>query len=168
MDKRFLYKKPNPIGVLDDSDVENDDLASWFLDDSRDVLKNKFEQSPIDELVIELADIFREGDPNFQTLAWLFGSSHIEEDNEEKIMIWRLHEIERTNEDIIRVEMHVDPQSLILRKLYLYVQMFPPLQLIKNKLNDLDPNIAFQETSDGFVIVVRECEIAILKNISQT
>lgn len=165
MNKKFLYKKPSIIGVLDDSDNEFYDLGSWFLDDSWSLLKKRFRESPIDELVIELVDIFREGNPNYQELAVLFGYGNMEENNEEKIMRWSLREIDRMNQDIIKVEMHVDAQSLILRNLYLFVKELPSLQSLKNKLNELHKDIAFQERNNGFMLAVRECIITILKNI---
>ncbi|SFJ17770.1 hypothetical protein [Thermoflavimicrobium dichotomicum] len=160
MNRKFLYKKPWIPGVIDDSD--NNDL-SWMeeWDDSPDLLKRKFTESSLDELMIELVDIFKEGNPGYTTLAGLFGFG-FKFDEEKKI--FSIREVERTNKDIIRVEMHLDAQSYIIRHLNIYVQKMPPLQLLKNKLNEFHKDIAFQETNNGFVIAERECVIAILKD----
>jgi hypothetical protein len=63
MNRPFLYKKPKVRarpGLLDDSE-SNNDLASWFLDEARGVMIKRFSDSSIEELLIELVGIFREG-----------------------------------------------------------------------------------------------------------
>jgi hypothetical protein len=164
MNREFLYKKPWIPNTIDDSYSSENPIQSWLEDDSQGLLMRKFEECSLDELIIELVDIFKGGNPSYDVLAALFGSNL--EFNEEK-KIFSVNKIERTNEDIIRVDMHVDAESYEIRHLYLYVHELPPLQSLRNKLNELHKDISFQETSNGFVIVVRECVIAIVKSISE-
>ncbi|SFJ55431.1 hypothetical protein [Thermoflavimicrobium dichotomicum] len=161
MNREFLYKKPWIPNFIDDRYASENPIQSWLEDDSQGLLMRKFEECSLDELILELVDIFKRGNPSYDVLAALFGS-YLEFNEEKKI--FSVHKIERTNEDIIRVEMHVDAQSYEIRHLNLYAQELPPLQSLKNKLNELHKDISFQETSNEFVITERECVIAILKD----
>ncbi|WP_438496267.1 hypothetical protein [Paenibacillus sp. IHBB 3054] len=90
MNKSYLYTKPSVIGVLESRGEEFDSIGSWLDDDTPELLRKKIYESPLDEMIIDLVDIFREGDPNYKKLAVLFGFVEIEEEEQEGKIIWKL------------------------------------------------------------------------------
>lgn len=164
LNNKFLYSKPSVIGVLDSCTDEFNDIGSWLFDDSPGLLRKKFRESSLNELVIELVTIFREGNPNYQELAGLFGFVKIEKVELEEIEIWNLRNIERVDEDIIRIELHIDTQSLIINNLFIFVKELPPLRKLEGELNTNSIEIPFQELKNGFVITEKECLIKVLIN----
>ena len=158
MNRPFLYKKPRVInpGLLDDSG-DNNDLASWFLDDARRVMAKKFSDSSIEELLIELVGIFREGNPNHAVLAGLFGFQKIETRYEEAMEICTLHTTRRTNKDIPKVEIGTDT-SLIVRQVRLYASEHPPIHVLAERIYEAYPDVSCEITSD-LIIYEKECTI---------
>lgn len=163
MNKNFLYSKPSIIGVLDSGNDEFNDIGSWLFDDSPALLRKKFREDSLDELVMELIDIFREGNPNYQELAGLFGLVKIEEDEQEGLKIWNVRNIERLAGDLKKIEMHIDAQRLIINKLYLYINELSNLQKIKRKLNDKFEEVSYQDINGGLIFNEKELIIGIIK-----
>ncbi|WP_145332970.1 hypothetical protein [Paenibacillus xylanexedens] len=172
MNKNFLYSKPSIIGVLDSDNDEFNDIASWLFDDSPELMRKKFREDSLDELVTEIIDIFRGGNPNFQELAGLFGMVKIEEGQQVGVKIWKVRNIERPAGDLNKIEMHIDDQSLIINKLYLYIDESSDLQKIKQKLKfdresyqDISGGLIFSEK--GFsIIIIKEPEVHFVKEVS--
>ncbi|MEK5321071.1 hypothetical protein NSS94_17690 [Paenibacillus sp. FSL L8-0644] len=163
MNKKFLYTKPSIIGVLDSGNDSFNDIGSWLFDDSPDLLRKKFREDSLDELVKELIEIFREGNPNYQELAGLFGLVKIEEVEQGGVKVWSLRNIERLAGDLTKIEMHIDAQRLIINKLYLYINELSNLQIIKKKLNNHFEGMPYQVVKDGVVFVEKETIITIIK-----
>ena len=107
MNRAFLYKKykVSTPGLLDPNEGDND--LSWMLDEAIGVMEKKFSDSSIEELLIELVGVFREGNPNHIELAGLFGFQEIETKSEEAIRIKTLHNTRRTNKDLPKVELSI-------------------------------------------------------------
>ena len=160
MNRQFLYKKykVHTLGLLDDSD-SNNDLASWFLYDARGVMIKKFSDSSIEELLIELVGVFREGNPNHTELAGLFGFQEIETKSEEAIEINTLHNTRRTNKDIPKVEISIDP-SFIVRQVHLYARELHPAHLLVDRIYQAYPDVSCEITSD-LIIHEKECTIVL-------
>ena len=160
MNRQFLYKKPKvgTPGLLDDSE-SNNDLASWFLDEARGVMIEKFSDSSIEELLIELVGIFREGNPNHAVLAGLFGFQKIESKYEEKMEICTLHNTGRTNKDLPKVELSIDT-SLIVRQVHLYARELPPVHVLADRIYQAYPDVSCEINSD-LIIHEKECTIAL-------
>jgi hypothetical protein len=159
MNRPFLYKKPKaptPIGFLDDSE-SNNDLASWFLDGARRAMTDKFSDSSIEELLIELVGIFREGNPNDIELTGLFGFQEIKTRYEEAMEICTLHTTRRTNKDIPKVEISTDT-SLIVRQVRLYASEHPPIHVLADRIYEAYPDASCEITSD-LIIYEKECTI---------
>jgi hypothetical protein len=148
---------------LDSGNDEFNDIGSWLFDDSPALLRKKFREDSLDELVMELIDIFREGNPNYQELAGLFGLVKIEEDEQEGLKIWNVRNIERLAGDLNKIEMHIDAQSLIINKLYLYINELSNLQTIKQKLNDKFEEVSYQDINGGLIFNEKELIIGIIK-----
>jgi len=158
MDKKFLYKKAYPLGVIDDTG--EDELSSWFLDDSRDVLEKKFRECDFNDLIIELIDIFRGGSPNYIQLSILFGFESTEEislNNTTKISFYKIK-----RSDIDKIEMDIKKlsidKSLVLDKLYLYVNNLPSIEKLTRKMDSV-----CYEKNQGIIIHENECDIVILE-----
>lgn len=115
-------------------------------------------------MIIELVEIFREGNPNYKKLAVLFGFVEIEEGEQEERIIWKLQKIERKDDDLTKVVMHIDAKHLIIQDLYLYVNELPVLQKLKEKLNVQFKDITLQKINNAFVIIEKECDISIVKD----
>ncbi|WP_336078111.1 hypothetical protein [Paenibacillus sp. 203] len=163
MNKKFLYTKPSIIGVLDSGNDSFNDIGSWLFDDSPDLLRKKFREDSLDELVKEIIEIFREGNPNYQELASLFGMVKIEEVEQKGIKVWNLRNIERLTDDLTKIEMHIDAQRLIINKLYLYINELHNFRIIKNMLNINFKDIYYQDVNDELVFVEKETTITIIK-----
>jgi hypothetical protein len=160
MNRQFLYTKPkvSTPGLLDDSG-DNNDLASWFLDEAIGVMIKKFSDSSIEELLIELVGIFREGNPNHAELAGLFGFQKLETKSEEAIEISILHTTRRTNKDIPKVELSLDT-SLIVRQVHLYARELPPVQVLADRIYQAYPDASCEINSD-LIIHEKECTIVL-------
>lgn len=163
MNKSYLYSKPSIIGVLESRD-EFDSIGSWFDDNTPELLRKKIYESPLDEMIIELVEIFREGNPNYKKLAVLFGFVEIEEGEQEERIIWKLQKIERKDDDLTKVVMHIDAKHLIIKELYLYVNELHFIQKLKERLNINFKNINLQKLNNAFVIIEKECDISIVKD----
>ncbi|KQY94719.1 MULTISPECIES: hypothetical protein [Paenibacillus] len=163
MNKKFLYSKPIIIGVLDSGNDQFNDIGSWLFDDSPTLLRKKFREDSLDELVMELINIFREGNPNYQELAGLFGLVKIEEDEQEGLKICKVRNIERLSGDLNKIEMHIDAQSLIINNLYLYINELANLQKIKQKLNDKFEEVDYQSITERLIFNEKELIIGIIK-----
>jgi hypothetical protein len=68
MNREFLYKKPWIPNTIDDSCASENPVQCWLEDDSQGVLMRKFEECSFDELIIELVDIFKGGNPSYDCL----------------------------------------------------------------------------------------------------
>jgi hypothetical protein len=148
---------------LDSGNDSFNDIGSWLFDDSPDLLRKKFREDSLDELVKEIIEIFREGNPNYQELASLFGMVKIEEVEQKGIKVWNLRNIERLTDDVTKIEMHIDAQRLIINKLYLYINELHNFRIIKNMLNINFKDIYYQDVNDGLVFVEKETTITIIK-----
>lgn len=168
MNKKLLYRKVYPIGVLnDEDDYDGDRLAFWMEDDSQDKLSKKFRECPIDDLIIELIDIFRGGYPNYGSLVNLFGFSQNEgECNayiDGKIIIKKYVGIQRIVKDIASIHMHIESisdKSLIIRKLFLYFTDLPPIEKIKQEIYKEYSDVCYEECK-GLKICEKEFTILV-------
>jgi len=144
-----------------DSENEFNEIGAWLFDDAPAVLRKKIRKDSFDEVVLELIDIFRGGNPNYQELAGLFGLVKIEEIEQEGLKVWCLRNIERLAGDINKIEMYIDAQHLIISKIYLYMNEFLNLQTIKQKLNDI-LRVRTYLDNESLIFIVREVTISII------
>ncbi|NMP11406.1 hypothetical protein [Paenibacillus polymyxa] len=168
-ERKFLYAKPYFAGVIVDTDSNGFD---WFGNDERGQLEIIIKESNFDDLICELVHIFKEGLPNYYELSSLFSMSYEivqgylisrygletarkekEEferrfgkgkagmDNGDKI-ICRVKNVERKDQDISKIEMDIDIESLKINDLYLFVNEIPDLNELKTiigtKFDDID------------------------------
>ncbi|SDZ37608.1 hypothetical protein [Thermoactinomyces sp. DSM 45892] len=159
MNKKFLYKKPWIPGVIDDTNSAMDWLEE---DDSKFALRKKFNEGLLDELVLDLVDIFQNGDPAYNVLMPYLSSNN--ELNEEKMM-YTGDKNERISKDISSVEMLLDAKNFMIRHLKIYVQDISPFHGLESKLNELYPDIPYQERKDGFMIPIRGSIITVMKHV---
>ena len=108
VNKGFLYTKPIVPGIIDDTPM---DMDSWFLDDSREVLKEKFTNANLEQVILELVQIFREGNPNYQVLIGMFDSELGKEVKGSEVF-YQLFDIRRNTKGINTIELYVDSVSL--------------------------------------------------------
>ncbi|WP_419875628.1 hypothetical protein [Candidatus Pristimantibacillus sp. PTI5] len=132
MNRDFLYSKPIIPGIIDDTPV---DLESWFFDNSWELMKKKFKVIPLDELIQEIVEIFGGGDPDYQSLFGLFGSGLLKDSSDWKT-VYRVREIDRANNDIKMIEMHVDNESLSITNFCIFLENMKLIQTVKNRIPD--------------------------------
>ncbi|MEC0182960.1 hypothetical protein P4H61_15860 [Paenibacillus peoriae] len=156
---KFLYRKPVVIGVLDDSDNDPNDM-SWMVDNSWELLKVKFSESSFQELVIGLVEIFRRGQPNYSSLGEMFGNDTKVEGDVEKV-VYNITNIERNLNDIIRVEMYLDPMNRNIKDLILYVQEGLDMLTLKEMLNEKYEGLSI-DLNGKFIITDRDYRIIII------
>ncbi len=159
MNKEFLYKKAYPLGVIDDT--EEDELSSWFLDDSRDILEKKFRECNFHDFIIELIDIFSGGSPNYIQLSILFGFENTEEINHNNTTKISFYRIQRSDIDKIEIDLNKlnSDKSLVICNLFLYVNKLPSLEKISEVYKDVEC-----EENGKIIIHVNGCDIIITRN----
>ena len=151
MNKDFLYTKPYVPGIIDDTPV---DLESWFLDDSRERMEEKLKNIPLNDLIIELINIFKDGDPNYQVLLGLLGEKVVKEDREDKI-VYCLGDILRADDDIKRIEIEIDDEGLNIKKMNIFV-IPAALLVLQKEITSLCADIQTQKTSDYLSIFIKD------------
>ena len=70
-------------------------------------------------------------------------------------------EIKRINNDIVSIEVHIEKMSdmtLIIRNFSLYFTNLPPIEMLKNKINEVYNDVCYQE-GEGLMICEKECNI---------
>lgn len=155
---KFLYRKPVIIGVLDDSDNDPFDM-SWMVDNSWELLKAKFLKSSFNDLVLGLVEIFGMGQPNYSSLGEMFGEeTKIENDNEKIVYI--VTNVERNFNDIVRVEMYLDPINRNIKDLLLYTREGLDMLTLKELLNDKYEGLSI-ELNGQLIIADRDYRIII-------
>lgn len=167
INKEFLYKKVRAIGDIDDSG--NYDIDSWFTDNSWGELKSTLSESSLEDLIINLVGIFRDGNPNYKEIdTQLEVSLHkrkqgheIIENQQENKIVWVIHEVDRENKDIARIEMHINSKDFVIKKLYIYVCEMPTINSLKNKISVAYGGILYG-AADNLVICEKECTIFVL------
>ncbi|MEO2215146.1 hypothetical protein ABGV40_30175 [Paenibacillus amylolyticus] len=151
MNKDFLYTKPYVPGIIDDTPV---DLESWFLDDSRERMEEKLRNISLNDLIIELINIFKDGDPNYQVLLGLLGEKVVKEDREDKI-VYCLGDILRADDDIKRIEIEIDDEGLNIKKMNIFV-IPAALLVLQKEITSLCADIQTQKTSDYLSIFIKD------------
>lgn len=151
MNKDFLYTKPYVPGIIDDTPV---DLESWFLDDSRERMEEKLRNIPLNDLIIELINIFKDGDPNYQVLLGLLGEKVVKEAREDKI-VYCLADILRADDDIQRIEIEIDDEGLNIKKMNVFV-IQAELLVLQKEITSLFVDIQTQKTSNYLSISIKD------------
>ncbi|PIH59297.1 hypothetical protein [Paenibacillus sp. LK1] len=151
MNKDFLYTKPYVLGVIDDTLV---DLESWFLDDSRERMEEKLRNISLNDLIIELINIFKDGDPNYQVLLGLLGEKVVKEAREDKI-VYCLADILRADDDIQRIEIEIDDEGLNIKKMNVFV-IPAELLVLQKEITSLFVDIQTQKTSNYLSISIKD------------
>lgn len=151
MNKDFLYTKPYVLGVIDDTPV---DLESWLLDDSREMMEEKLRNISLNDLIIELINIFKDGDPNYQVLLGLLGEKVVKEIRGEKI-VYCLGDILRADDDIRRIEIEIDDVGLNIKKMNIFV-IPAALLVLQKEIISLCADIQTQKTSDYLSIFIKD------------
>ena len=157
MNKDFLYSKPYVPGIIDDTPV---DLDSWFLDDSRERMEEKLRNSPLSDLIIEFVNIFKDGEPNYQVLLSLLGEKVVKEVRGGK-NVYCQSDIFRPYNDIKRIEIEIDEESLIIKKMSVYVDL-ASFVVFEKEITSSYVDVHIQEANDAFSISVKDKIITLL------
>ncbi|OPG95550.1 hypothetical protein B2I21_26140 [Chryseobacterium mucoviscidosis] len=151
MNKDFLYTKPYVPGMIDDTPV---DLESWFIDDSRERMEERLRSISLNDLIIELINIFKDGEPNYQVLLGLLGEKVVKETRGEST-VYCLCDILRSKDDIKRIEIEISDEGLNIKKMNMFVN--PAVLLILQKeITNLRVDIHTQKTSDYLSISIKD------------
>ncbi|UPK44900.1 hypothetical protein [Paenibacillus pabuli] len=146
----FLYTKPYVPGVIDDTPV---DLESWFIDDSRERMEERLRSISLNDLIIELINIFNDGEPNYQVLLGLLGEKVVKEVRGEKT-VYSLGGILRSEDDIKRVEIEIDDEGLNIKKMNIFINQ--AALLLQKEITNLRVDIHTQKTSDYLSISIKD------------
>ncbi|USK34062.1 hypothetical protein LIT25_00970 [Bacillus sp. F19] len=154
-EKKHLYKKVYPIGVIDDSE-EN---PIYYFTSEWNQLRAEFQALPFPELVFKLVSIFQEGIPEYMRLMELFGTDISSELVDEKKRIY-CSNVECGQDDIYKVEMRLDEQGVKINELYLFVRELPDMNNVRTFLkgNYDDVNISM---IDNLVVLDMDCKIVL-------
>lgn len=157
MNKDFLYTKPYVCGIIDDTVVE---LESWFLDDSRDKMEQELRSISLTGLIIKLINIFKGGEPNYQVLLSLLGRKMDKEVQENK-NVYSLREILRSDEDIKRIEIEVDNESLNIKQMRIYVDIISFVTFEKEEIIT-NVDLRTEKTSDTLSLFIQGKSITLI------
>ncbi|PAF31253.1 hypothetical protein [Paenibacillus sp. 7516] len=157
MNKEFLYTKPYVSGIIDDTVVE---LESWFLDDSRDRMEQELRSISLSDLIIKLINIFKGGEPNYQVLLSLLGRKMDKEVQENK-NVYSLREILRSDEDIKRIEIEVDNESLNIKQVRIYVDIISFVTFEKEEIIT-NVDLRTEKTSDTLSLFIQGKSITLI------
>ncbi|MCG7384377.1 hypothetical protein [Paenibacillus sp. ACRRY] len=157
MNKDFLYTKPYVPGIIDDTPV---DLESWFLDDSRERMEEKVRSSSLNDLIIELINIFKEGEPNYQVLLGLFGEKIVKEVREEE-NVYSVSQILRSDEDIKKIEIETEDESLAIKKMSIYVDL-ASFAAVEKDMTNTNVHILTSKTSDSLSVHINGRTISLI------
>ncbi|MET3938238.1 hypothetical protein ABIC22_001050 [Paenibacillus sp. PvP094] len=157
MNKEFLYTKPYVCGIIDDTVVE---LESWFLDDSRDRMEQELRSNSLSDLIIKLINIFKGGEPNYQVLLSLLGRKMDKEVQENK-NVYSLREILRSDEDIKRIEIEVDNESLNIKQVRIYVDIISFVAFEKEEIIT-NVDLRTEKTSDTLSLYIQGKSITLI------
>lgn len=157
MNKVFLYTKPYVCGIIDDTVVE---LESWFLDDSRDRMEQELRSISLSDLIIKLINIFKGGEPNYQVLLSLLGRKMDKEVQENK-NVYSLREILRSDEDIKRIEIEIDNESLNIKQVRIYVDL---ISFVAFEKEEIITNVALrtEKTSNTLSLFIQGKSITLV------
>ncbi|MEK4433956.1 MULTISPECIES: hypothetical protein [Paenibacillus] len=157
MNTEFLYTKPYVSGIIDDTVVE---LESWFLDDSRDRMEQELRSISLSDLIIKLINIFKVGEPNYQVLLSLLGRKMDKEVQENK-NVYSLREILRSDEDIKRIEIEIDNESLNIKQVRIYVDL---ISFVAFEKEEIITNVALrtEKTSDTLSLFIQGKSITLV------
>ncbi|WP_145407688.1 hypothetical protein [Paenibacillus xylanexedens] len=187
--RQFLYKPSYFAGmIVDDEPLTFDSF--YAISDEFISLKQTFYRSTLCELICELIHIFKMGSPNYSRLATLFGDSYdythggliavygLKEakarkeefetqhglgkagmDYGNKIIV-SVEPVDRMFEDIIKIEMDIDIETLKVDFLYLYVNGSLDLIKVKNDLEQYYHNIVILK-EESLTISNESCQIII-------
>lgn len=157
MNKDFLYTKPYVCGIIDDTVVE---LESWFLDDSRDRMEQELRSISLSDLIIKLINIFKGGEPNYQVLLSLLGRKMDKEVQENK-NVYSLREILRSDEDIKRIEIEIDNESLNIKQVRIYVDL---ISFVAFEKEEIITNVALrtEKTSNTLSLFIQGKSITLV------
>ena len=157
MNKDFLYTKPYVPGIIDDTPV---DLESWFLDDSRERMEEKLRSSSLNDLIIELINIFKEGEPNYQVLLGLFGEKIVKEVREEE-NVYSVSQILRSDEDIKKIEIETEDESLAIKKMSIYVDL-ASFVAVEKEMTNRNVHVLTSKTSDSLLVHINGRTISLI------
>lgn len=157
MNTEFLYTKPYVCGIIDDTVVE---LESWFLDDSRDKMEQELRSISLTDLIIKLINIFKDGEPNYQVLLSLLGRKMDKEVQENK-NVYSLREVLRSDEDIKRIEIEADNESLNIKQVRIYVDIISFVTFEKEEIIT-NVDLRTEKTSDTLSLFIQGKSITLV------
>ncbi|TQR41458.1 hypothetical protein [Paenibacillus popilliae] len=154
--KRDLYEQSKP-GIIDTSSVS----PNWFtfIDHEWDALQKDFFEKPLDALLVDLASIFRKGNPNYINLGSLFGTEKKRIEDSNKI-IYSVNQVNRKENDITNVTMFLDPDSHKITEIYISLQILPPMNELKCKIEDSYSDLLII-VSNEFVIIDNDFKLTL-------
>lgn len=157
MNKGFLYSKPYVPGIIDDTSV---DVESWFLDDTRERMEEKLRSSSLSNLIIELINVFKDGEPNYQVLLSLLGEKVVKGVRGGKD-VYCLSDILRSNKDIKRIEIEINEENLTIKKMSIYVNL-DSFAVFEKEITNPYVDVHIQKTSNSFSISIKDKIITLL------
>jgi|GEM_PF-2361237 len=156
MNKDFLYSKPYVPGIIEDSPA---DLDSWFLDDSRERMEEKLRNSALGDLILELINIFKDGEPNYQVLLSLLGDKVVKEIRDERT-VYCLGNTWRADQDIRKVELEIDEEHQVINKMSVFVSL-AAFAVVEDEIISLGGDVHVQQTSNACSIAIHDKTITL-------
>ncbi len=165
---KFLYTKPNTPGILD-GEVDEQEINLWFTQESWEdpwlKMRNHFDHISLEKLIIEIVEIFLSGHPNYKRFLGLLGSNSTSRIyNQETIYSLVDTNINRKNKDIKEIQLHIDTEELIIRKLKLYTKAPINFFEIKQQKYLVEQEITIEVKNNNLIIFLNDSVIEVIIN----
>lgn len=149
----FLYTRSrNTVGYLDAHESLEDSL--WFMSDEHSHLIDWFSKCSIEQYLITLVEIFRNGDPNYSRLGEILGHDTNVEDN-----LFVISEVNREKEDIEKLTFSLVDYKIA--SLYLHLQK--PTFSFASLRNELasQKDVSLFENSETITIGINDVTVVV-------
>lgn len=152
-----------------DGQVDDQEINLWFTQESWEdpwlKMRKHFDQISLEKLIIEIVEIFLVGHPNYKRFLGLLGSNSTSRiDNQETIYSLVDANINRKNNDIQEIQLYIDTEELVIRKLKLYINTPIDFFEIQQQKYLVEQEIIMKVKKNNLIIFLNDSVIEVIIN----
>ncbi|MDN4619638.1 hypothetical protein QCD85_16130 [Paenibacillus sp. PsM32] len=152
-----------------DAEIDDQEIHLWFTQESWEdpwlKMRNQFDQISLEKLIIEIVEIFLCGHPNYKRFLGLLGSNSTSRiHNQQTIYSLVDININRKNNDIKEIELHIDTEELFICKLKLYINAPMDFFEIQQQKYLVEQEIVMEVKNNKLIIFLNDSVIEVIIN----
>lgn len=152
-----------------DGEVDDQEVNLWFTQESWEdpwlKMRNHFDHISLEKLIIEIVEIFLNGHPNYKRFLGLLGSNSTSLIyNQETIYSLVDANINRKNNDIQEIQLYIDTEKLVIRKLKLYIKAPINVFEIQQQKYLVEQEIVIEVKNNNLIIFFNDSVIEVIIN----